>query len=178
MKINTGERPTERIEETLAKVEAQWKRIYPGNPFAYFFLDESFQAQYRADQQLGRTVALFAFLTIFVACLGLFGLASFTTTQRTKEIGIRKVLGATLSNVLFLLSEDFLKLVLLANLLAWPLAYWGIRKWLEDYAFDFQVNAWLFIVPAVVVLLIALLTVGYQTWRASRQNPVKALRYE
>ncbi|MBC7920372.1 MAG: ABC transporter permease [Ferruginibacter sp.] len=178
LKIGTGERPTEQVKKTLAKVEAQWKRLYPGNPFEYFFLDESFQAQYQADQQLGRTVAFFAFLTIFVACLGLFGLASFTTTQRTKEIGIRKVLGATLSNVLFLLSKDFLKLVLLANLIAWPLAYWGIRKWLENYAFDFQVNPWLFIVPASVVLLIALLTVGYQTWQAARQNPVKALRYE
>jgi putative ABC transport system permease protein len=178
LKIATGNEPARQIAQTLAAVEKQWKQIYPGNPFAYFFLDESFDAQYRADQQLGRTVALFAFLTILVACLGLFGLASFTTAQRTKEIGIRKALGASLSSILLLLSKDYVKLVLLANLLALPLAYLGIRKWLEKYPFDFHVSPWLFILPAAGMLLIALLTVGYRTLRAARQNPVEALRYE
>jgi putative ABC transport system permease protein len=178
LKIATGNQPARQIAQTLAAVEKQWKRIYPGNPFSYFFLNESFDAQYRADQQLGRTVALFAFLTILVACLGLFGLASFTTAQRTKEIGIRKALGASLSSILLLLSKDYVKLVLLASLLALPLAYWSINKWLENYAFDFHVSPWLFILPAAAVLVVALLTVSYRTLKAARQNPVEALRYE
>jgi putative ABC transport system permease protein len=98
--------------------------------------------------------------------------------QRTREIGIRKALGATMGSVLFLLSRDFLRLVLLANLLAWPLAYWAVRKWLQSYAFPIALSPWLFILPAVAVLLIALLTVGYKTWQAARQNPVKSLRHE
>ena len=178
LKIATGNEPARQIAQTLAAVEKQWKQIYPGNPFSYFFLDESFDAQYRADQQLGRTVALFAFLTILVACLGLFGLASFTTAQRTKEIGIRKILGASLSSILLLLSKDYVKLVLLANLLALPLAYWSINKWLENYTFDFHVSPWLFILPAAGMLGVALLTVSYRTLKAARQNPVKSLRYE
>jgi putative ABC transport system permease protein len=178
LKLATGSQPARQIAQTLSAVEKQWKQIYPGNPFEYFFLNESFEAQYRADQQLGQTVALFAFLTILVACLGLFGLASFTATQRTKEIGIRKALGASLPGILLLLSKDYVKLMLLANLLAWPLAYWSINKWLENYAFDFHVSPWLFILPAAGVLMVALLTVSYQTLKAARQNPVKALRYE
>ena len=178
VKITAGSQPAAQIRRTLGEVEAQWKRVYPGNPFSYFFLDESFAAQYRADEQLGRTVGLFAFLTILVACLGLFGLASFTTTQRTKEIGIRKALGAPVGSLLLLLSRDFLKLVLAANLLAWPVAHLGVKAWLENYAFDFPLSPLLYLVPAVAVLLIALLTVGYKTVRAAGQNPVKALRYE
>ncbi len=178
LKIDAGNQPARQIARTLAAVEKQWKRTYPGNPFTYFFLNESFDAQYRADRQLGQTVALFAFLTILVACLGLFGLASFTALQRTKEIGIRKALGASLSSILLLLSKDYVKLVLLANLLAWPLAYWSIREWLENYPFDFPVSPWLFVLPAAGVLGVALLTVSYRTLKAARQNPVKALRYE
>jgi putative ABC transport system permease protein len=178
LQINTGNEPTAKVKQTLARVEKQWKKTYPGNPFDYFFLDDSFDVQYRADQNFGHTVALFAFLTILVACLGLFGLASFTTMQRTREIGIRKALGATMGSVLFLLSRDFLRLVLLANLLAWPLAYWAVRKWLQGYAFPIALSPWLFILPTVAVLLIALLTVGYKTWQAARQNPVKSLRHE
>jgi len=178
LQLNTGSEPAGNVQKALTRVEQQWKQTYPGNPFDYFFLDDSFDAQFRADQKFGRTVALFAFLTILVACLGLFGLASFTTTQRTREIGIRKALGATMGSVLFLLSRDFLRLVLLANLLAWPLAYWAIRKWLQGYAFPITLSPWLFILPAVAVLLIALLTVSYKTWQAARQNPVTALRHE
>ena len=178
LQVNTGNQPAANIQQTLARVEKQWKQTYPGNPFDYFFLDDSFDVQYRADQKFGRTVALFAFLTILVACLGLFGLASFTTTQRTREIGIRKALGATMGSVLFLLSRDFIRLVLLANLLAWPLAYWAVRKWLQGYAFPIPLSPWLFILPTVAVLLIALLTVSFKTWQAARQNPVKSLRQE
>jgi putative ABC transport system permease protein len=178
LKIAFGDQPAVQIAQTLTAAEKAWKQIYPGNPFEYFFLDESFQAQYQADQKLGRTVALFAFLTILVACLGLFGLASFTTAQRTKEIGIRKTLGASVSSILLLLSKDFIKLILLANLLAWPLAYWSITKWLKNYAFDFPMSPWLFVVPTLTVLLIALLTVSYRTLKAASVNPVQALRYE
>jgi putative ABC transport system permease protein len=178
LKMAGGDLPAAHLRRTIREVEAHWKQIYPGNPFEYFFLDESFEAQYRSDEQLGRTVALFAFLTISVACLGLFGLASFTTTQRTKEIGIRKALGAPLGSLLLLLSRDFLRLVILANLMAAPLAHLAVSAWLENYAFDFPVSPWLYLLPMGIVLLIALLTVSYKTLRAAGQNPVKALRYE
>jgi putative ABC transport system permease protein len=178
LQVNTGKEPSVQIQRTLARVEKQWKEVYPGNPFYYFFLDDSFDVQYRADQKFGRTVALFAFLTILVACLGLFGLASFTITQRTREIGIRKTLGATMGSVMVLLSRDFVRLVLLASGVAWPLAWWAVNKWLQGYAFHITPGPWLFILPAAAVLLIALLTVSYKTWQAARQNPVKSLRHE
>jgi putative ABC transport system permease protein len=178
LKLNTGTNPATTIKQTIAGAENVWKQIYPGNPFEYFFLDDAFNEQYKADQQLGSTIALFAFLAILVACMGLFGLASFTTTQRTKEIGIRKVLGASVSDIVRLLNVNFLSLILLSNLIAWPLAYWGINKWLEAYKFAIQINLWLFIAPALLVLLIALVTISFQTIKAARANPVKALRSE
>jgi putative ABC transport system permease protein len=178
LKINMGNNPAAGLKETIAGAEQAWNTIYPGNPFDYFFLDDAFNQQYEADQKLGSTIALFAFLAILVACLGLFGLASFTTTQRTKEIGIRKVLGASVSDIVRLLNVNFLSLILLSNLIAWPLAYWGMSKWLENYEFAIQINVWLFIVPALLVLLIALLTISFQTIKAARANPVKSLKYE
>ena len=169
---------TDDLPHTLATLRSSWNEIFPGNPFDHFFLDEFFNAQYKTDLQFGKVFQLFSALAIFIACLGLFGLALFTTTQRTKEIGVRKVLGASISNILILLSKDFLKLVLLSNLVAWPLAYWGIQQWLQNYAFRIGISWWLFILPTLLVLLIALLTISMQTWRAARANPVKALRYE
>jgi putative ABC transport system permease protein len=163
---------------TLAAIEKAYQSVFPGNPFEYFFLDEFFDSQYKADRHFRRIFTLFASLAIFVACLGLLGLASFATIQRTKEIGIRKILGASVNQIIYLLSKDFLKLVLLANLIAWPLAYWGIYEWLSTYAFRISINPWLFIIPSILVFIIALLTVSLQTINSAKSDPVKSLRYE
>jgi putative ABC transport system permease protein len=178
IKMNATQVHPTNLPQVINQVKSIFEKSFPQSPFNYFFLDERFNSQYRADQQFGRVFGLFAGLAIFVACLGLFGLALFTANQRTKEIGVRKVMGATVSNILLLLSGDFIRLVLLANLIAWPLAYWGVSQWLSTYAFRIDISPWLFVLPTLLVLFIALLTVSMQTWKAARQNPVKALRYE
>lgn len=169
---------TKNLSRNMAQVKALYEQSFPDNPFQYFFLDESFSAQYHAEKQLGQVFGLFSGLAIFVASLGLFGLASFATAQRTKEIGVRKVLGASTGKIVVLLNKDFVKLILVANFIAWPLAFWGVNKWLEMYAFHIDIRLSLFIVPALLVLLIALLTISIQTIKAAGANPVKALKYE
>jgi putative ABC transport system permease protein len=178
LKINGAIRSRQQMAASIAAAENLWKEVFPGYPFDYFFLDDQFNSQYKADQQFGQVFTLFAALTIFVACLGLFGLVAFTTTQRIKEIGVRKVLGASEPTILVLLSKDFLKPILLANIIAWPLAWWGISTWLDNYAFRIGINAWLFIIPAVMVLLIAFITISLQTINAAKTNPVNVLRAE
>jgi putative ABC transport system permease protein len=169
---------SENMAETIGFIKAAFEGVFPGNPFDYFFQDEYYNAQYKADQQFGQVFSLFTGLAIFVACLGLFGLVSFAISMRTKEIGVRKVLGASIGQIASLLTKDFIKLILLANLIAWPLAYWTIHSWLENYAFRIDLNVWLFILPSLLVLLIALITISFQTIKAARANPVKALRSE
>jgi putative ABC transport system permease protein len=151
------------VSQNIASVKADYEDRFPGNPFEYFFLDEYFNRQYQADQQFGQAFAFFAGLAIFVACLGLFGLASFTTGQRTKEIGVRKVLGASVPDILFLLSKDFLRLVLIACVLALPFAWYIMHQWLQTYAFRIELSWWLFALAGLLVLLIALLTVSHQS---------------
>lgn len=167
-----------RISETIGTVQATWQEMFPGNPIEYFFLDDFFNRQYRQDQRFGQIFSIFSVLAIFIACLGLFGLASFSTVQRTKEIGVRKVLGASVPRIISLLSIDFLKPVLLAGILAIPIAYFLMRYWLQSYPFRIDMAWWLFLIPLVLVLSIAFLTVSYQTLRAATQNPVQSLRYE
>jgi putative ABC transport system permease protein len=169
---------TKNISQTVGVIKSAFEGVFPGNPFDYFFLDEYYQAQYQADHQFGVVFSFFTGLAMFVACLGLFGLVSYATSIRTKEIGVRKVLGASVRQIVGLLTGNFIKLVLVANLLAWPLAYWGIRQWLQNYAFQTEISFWFFILPSLMVLLIALLTVSVQTIKAARANPVKAMRYE
>jgi putative ABC transport system permease protein len=166
------------VKETVRSVEQLFKQVFPENAFEYFFLDEFYNQQYQAEEYFGKIFILFSGLAIFVACMGLFGLASFATTQRTKEIGVRKVLGASVANILILLNKDFIQLILWANLFTWPLAYWGISKWLENYATRIEISPWLFIVPALLVLSLALLVITLQTLKAARANPVNTLRYE
>jgi putative ABC transport system permease protein len=166
------------VRATVAAVEREYKAVFPGNPFKYFFLDEHFNELYKADRQFGQVFSLFAALAILVACLGLFGLASFTAAQRTKEIGVRKVLGASVAQIVQLLYRDFVKLVLLANAVALPLAYLGLRKWLENYPFGITLQWWMLAVPGVAVLGVALLTVSIQSIRAALSNPVDSLRSE
>ncbi len=166
------------VRGTVAAVEREYKQVFPGNPFKYFFLDEYFNDLYKADRQFGQVFGLFASLAILVACLGLFGLASFTATQRTKEIGVRKVMGASVAQIVQLLYRDFVKLVLLANAVALPLAYLGLRKWLENYHFRTSLQWWMLAVPGLAVLLVALLTVSIQSIRAALTNPARSLRSE
>ncbi|NEU08561.1 FtsX-like permease family protein [Flavihumibacter sp. R14] len=169
---------TTDVEAVLQSVKVHWSELGPGEPFNYSFLDESFNNTYRFERTIGQILGIFAGLTILVACLGLFGLATFTTEQRIKEIGIRKVLGASISDIITLLSKDFLKLVLLANLLAWPLAWWGMNLWLEDFAYRIRIDWWIFIAAGFLTMLIAVLIVGIKAINAGRANPIKSLRTE
>ena len=166
------------VQQTIAAIKKGYLESFPKNTFEYYFLDSAFDAQYKADERFGEMFALFSGLAILVACLGLFGLASFTLLQRTKEMGIRKVLGASIDSLMILLLKDFLKPIVLAGLLALPLLYWGGTEWLKNYAYRLSVGWWLFILPLLVVVFIALLTVGFQTLKATRNNPVDSLRYE
>ncbi len=168
----------QEVTETIEHLRSVWSKFAPNYPLDYYFLDDDFARLHQADQQLGRVFQAFAWLAIGIACLGLFGLAAFTAERRTKEIGVRKVLGATVANVVTLLSRDFVKLVLVANLIAWPLAWYAMNKWLQSFAFRVAVQWWVFALAGGIALLIALLTVSTQAIRAALANPVEALRYE
>jgi putative ABC transport system permease protein len=170
--------PASNASGTIAIVKSNWNKFFPGNTFEYFFLDEHFDQQYKADQKFGQVFGLFTSLAIFVACLGLFGLASFTTIQRTKEIGIRKVLGASVLRILKLLYQEFAILLLVAFVIAVPLAWYVISNWLQGYAFRIKIHWSYFLIPFVTILIIALLTVSFQSIKAAVANPVKSLRTE
>jgi putative ABC transport system permease protein len=167
-----------KASQTIAQVKTSWDRFFPGNTFEYFFLDDHFDQQYKADQKFGQVFGLFTSLAILVACLGLFGLASFTTLQRTKEIGIRKVLGASVLQIVKLLYQEFAILLVIAFVLAVPIAWYVVSKWLEGYAFRISIHWSYFFVPFVTILIIALTTVSLQSIKAAVANPVKSLRTE
>ncbi|MDQ3291057.1 MAG: ABC transporter permease [Bacteroidota bacterium] len=162
----------------LAHLEKLAKQYNPGYPFEYHFLDEDFEKMYQGEAIVGKLAYYFAFLAIFISCLGLFGLALFTAEQRTKEIGIRKVLGASVLNITSMLSKDFLKLVLLANIIAWPLAAYAKHRWLQNYEYRTDLTWWVFALAGVATLVIALLTVSYHAVRTAIINPVTSLRSE
>jgi putative ABC transport system permease protein len=167
-----------KIKETLNFIESQWEAFVPDQPVDFVFFDDRFDRLYRSEIQAGKVFSAFALLAIFVACLGLFGLASFMAEQRTKEIGIRKVLGASASSIIFLLSREYAKWVLLANILAWPIAFYGMKKWLGNFAFRGDLTIWPFLIAGGAALLIALFTVSYQSLKAAFADPAKSLRYE
>lgn len=169
---------THNIPQTLAALERKWRELVPHRPCDYFFVDEAFHALYRNEQRLAQILGYFSAPAIFVACLGLFGLASFMAEQKTREIGIRKVLGASAAGIVGLLAKDWVKLVLLANLFAWPLACFAVQKWLQHFAYRIEVTVWPFAAAAVAAIAVALLTVSYQTLRAAAANPVEALKHE
>ena len=175
LKLHSG---TATVSGIIKLAETNWTTHFPGNPFEYFFLDDHFAAQYKADEQFGKTFALFAVLAIIIACLGLFGLASFVTTQRTKEIGIRKISGASIGAILVLLTKDFIKPVLIAFLVASPITYYLLKEWLQGYAFQTDITVWMFVLPALIIMAIALVTISIQTIKAASANPVKSLRTE
>lgn len=169
---------TQDMAGLLASVKKQWTSFKSEEPFRYSFLDESYQATYEAELKTGQILGLFAGLTIFVACLGLFGLATFTAEQRTKEIGVRKVLGASVGSIVTLLSKDFLKLVLIAIVIASPIAWYAMNQWLQDFAYKIDIKWWVFALAGLLVVGIALLTVSFQSVKAALMNPVKSLRSE
>jgi putative ABC transport system permease protein len=169
---------SDNIEGTLKSIEALWKRMAPGEAFTYSFMNEDFEAMYRAEQRVGQIFIAFAVLALFIACLGLLGLATYAAEQRTKEIGIRKVLGATVSNIAGMLSKDFLKLVLIAAFITFPVAWWAMNKWLEDFAYRINIAWWIFVLAGVVAMVIALVTVCFQAVKAAVASPVRNLRAE
>ena len=173
LKINTSD-----IGTVLGETRAAYAQFFPDNPFNYFFLDEFFDQQYQSQEQFGDVFGFFAMLAILVAMLGLFGLSSFTVAQRTKEIGIRKVLGSSLSNILLILTKDFLKLVAIASVIATPVVWFLMNRWLTGFAFRIDVSIWTFCIATLLTFVIALMTVGYQSTKAALANPVKSLRYE
>lgn len=169
---------SQNLGQMLTVLETEYAKVFPNNPFDYFFLDNFFNRQYKNERQFGSVFAFFSLLAIMVASLGLFGLASFTAAQRTKEIGIRKILGSSVSRIFVLLSKDFMWLVLIANLIAVPLVWLIMDRWLNSFAFRIEMGAWIFITAAVLTTLAALITVSYQSIKAALVNPVKSLRYE
>jgi putative ABC transport system permease protein len=166
------------IPSILKQVESKWKTMAPGMPFSYRFMDDSFDDLYRTEQRVGSLALIFSILAIVIACLGLFGLATFIAEQRTKEIGIRKVLGSSVTGIVQLLSTDFLKLVAIAFILAVPIAWYAMHRWLEDFAYRIDISWWIFISAGVLALLIAFVTVSFQAIKAAIANPVKSLRTE
>jgi len=166
------------VVSTVKFIENTWNKYIPYKPFEYFFFDEDYDKLYNAEKRIGKIFTTFSVLAITIACLGLLGLASFTIEQRTKEIGIRKVLGASVSNILLKLSNEFIKWMIIANLIAWPIAWFISHKWLQNFAYRIEIGLWVFLVGGGAALVIALLTVTWQAMKAATANPVESLRYE
>ncbi len=164
--------------EAIAFIKSKWDSVYPDYPFEYQFLDDHFNDVYKANNQVSQIVGILAGLAIFISCLGLFGLASHSAERRIKEIGVRKVLGASVQNITLMLSGNFLKLVLVANLIAWPTVWYFTYKWLQDYAFHIHIQWWIFVLAGILSILIAFFTVSFQSIKAAVANPVKSLRSE
>ena len=173
VRINTHDVPG-----LLNEIKYKWKSMVASQPFSYSFLDEEFFKQYSADQRTGKIVLVFSILAILIACLGLFGLVTFAAEQRVKEIGIRKVLGARITNIFELLSKDFIKLLVLSICIASPFAWWAMNKWLQDFAYRISISWWIFASVGIVCLLIALVTISFQAIKAAVANPVTSLRSE
>jgi len=170
--------PVQNTEQALTKIKTIIKNDNPGYPFEYIFVDEEFGKQFKSETLIGKLSRVFALLAIIISCLGLFGLAAYTAERRTKEIGIRKVLGASVTGITRLLSKDFLQLVFISAVVAFPLAWWAMHDWLQNYAYRITINWWVFILAGIVALIIALLTISFQSIRAAIANPVKSLRTE
>lgn len=169
---------TDNMPAALASIEKVFARFRPEHPFSYSFLDEDIDRLYKGEEQTAQIIQAFSMTAISIACLGLLGLAAFTAERRTKEIGIRKALGASVSNILFLLSSEFMKWVLVANIIAWPVAFYAMNKWLQAFAYRVNISPWSFLLAAILAVAIALFTVSYQAIKAALTDPVEALRYE
>ena len=164
--------------EVFEFLKYEWAALRPNYPFTYYFIAENFDNQYNSEDRLSKLIQYFSGLAILIAVLGLFGLASFSTEQRTKEIGIRKVMGASVTDILLLLNTTFLRLVLIAFVISIPLAWWGMNKWLSTFAYHTNVKIVTLLVSGIIAFLIAVLTVSYRTWRSANTNPAVTLKYE
>jgi len=164
------------IQQTISAVEKQWKQIAPGLPFVYFFEDEAYNNQYISQLRFGRLFVCFSVLAILISCLGLLGLSAFSTAQRKKEIGIRKILGASAASITVLLSRDLVRLIIVALLVASPLSWWVMHRWLQTFAYRINISLWVFVFSGSAALVIALLTISFQSVKAAIVNPVKSLR--
>jgi len=169
---------TDDIAKTIGLLEKKWGEFLPSAPFSYTFMDDRFAAMYQSEQRVGKIFGMFAILAVFIGCLGLFGLAAFTAEQRTKEIGIRKVLGATAPGIVRLLIREFLILIAVANVIAWPVAYFVMNRWIRDFAYRISIGVWIFILSGTLTLFIAMLAVIFQATKAALMNPIDSLRYE
>jgi putative ABC transport system permease protein len=169
---------SQNIPNTINALRAKWNMYFPNDPFSYYFLDETFDKQYKADTQFGKAFGFFACMAIIIACFGLLGLSAYNVLQRKKEISIRKVLGASVQNIAYLLSKDFTKLVLIASVIAVPVAWWVMSKWLQSFAYRISISIWVFVIAGITTLIIALITVSFQSIKAAIANPVNSLRME
>jgi putative ABC transport system permease protein len=169
---------TTNLAQSIQVIENSWTKAFAGNPFNYTFLDEYFNRQYANERRFGKLFTAFALLAIIIGCLGLFGLSSYTASQRIREIGIRKVLGASVGSVVVLLSKDFMKLIIISLVIASPIAWWVMDNWLQDFAYRIDIGWWVFAIAGFAALVIAMLTVSFQAIKAALLNPVKSLRSE
>jgi ABC-type antimicrobial peptide transport system permease subunit len=176
--MNVRIKAQSNVEQALTKIEAVMKKTNPAYPFEYKFVDEQFNEMFQNEMLVSKLSRVFAALAIIISCLGLFGLAAYTAERRTKEIGIRKVLGASVEGLAALLSKDFIKLVSTSCIIAFPVAWWIMQNWLQDYAYRIQISWWIFIAAGVLAIVIALITVSFQAIKAAIANPVKSLRTE
>jgi putative ABC transport system permease protein len=173
VKVNTA-----NITALMAMISDKWKSIKPGKEFEYSFMDDDFDSSYRAEQRMGTIFIIFTSLTIVIACLGLFGLAAYAAEQRTKEIGIRKVLGANVGAIVGMLSKDFIKLVMIAIVIAIPVAWVAMQQWLQGFAYRQNIQWWVVVLAAVLAVLIAFVTISFQSIKAALANPVRSLKNE
>jgi putative ABC transport system permease protein len=169
---------TNDIPGLLDAIKTRWRSMAPSQPISYSFLDEEFNKQYNVDQRMGKIILSFSLLAIVIACLGLFGLVTFAAEQRVKEIGVRKVLGAKVSDIFILLSRDFVRLIVLSICIASPIAWWAMNRWLQDFAYRISIGWWMFAAVGAVCVLIALATISFQAIKAAVANPVNSLRTE
>lgn len=166
------------IQETIRYISKQWEQLSPDIPFEFHFLDEKYDAQYKNEDKFSSVISYFSIIAVLIACLGLFGVVSFSTESRTKEIGIRKISGATISEILFLLNRNFIVLVLIAYLIAVPFSWYAMHRWLGNFAYRSELSWWIFVLAGLLALAVALVTVSWQSWRAATRNPVESLRYD
>jgi putative ABC transport system permease protein len=175
LRLNTN---TDDISGVMKQIEQKWKETFPNHPYYSFFLDEFYDGQHQAEGKLGSIFRTFSVLSVIIGCLGLFGLSSYLAEQRTKEIGIRKVLGSSVISIVFLLCQKFFILVGAANALAWPIAFYAMHKWLQHFPYPAKIRLRTFVMTALFAFFIALATVGFQSIKAARANPIDSLRYE
>jgi putative ABC transport system permease protein len=166
------------IPASLDFITKTFREFDPENAVDYHFLDQNFAAQYQSEQKQGRLLLIFTVLTISIACFGLFGLVTFTAEQKTKEIGVRKVLGASVANITMMLSKDYVQLILISLIVACPLAWYFMNRWLENFAFRISISPWIFIIAGALIAIIAIVTISFQSIKAATANPVKSLRSE